>query len=183
MPGLTVTEKEHWKGRIAKRIDKRIDALVAAEPNLFDRIHRAARERALDSLGLAEWKAELDAVAREKENLERRERRLHCTTLAHVRGVPVEQLEDRYGYNRHDEVDRAIARRQAAHEDELLADSDLGRQILRFRQEKDNLLDIVWLAVSSANIRTLWERVGQLLGDESTPLQREALAIPAVSDQ
>jgi hypothetical protein len=182
MPGLTVTEKEHWKGRIAKRIDKRIDALVAAEPNFFDRVHRAARERALDSLGLAEWQAELDAIAREKENLERCERRLHCTMLAHVRGVPFEQIEERY-YGRHDEVDRAIARRQAAHEDELLAESDLGRQILRLRQEKENLLDTVWLAASPANIKSLWEKVGQLLGDDSTPLQREALAIPAVSNE
>ena len=27
MPGLTVTEKEHWKQRIARRMDKRIDEL------------------------------------------------------------------------------------------------------------------------------------------------------------
>ncbi len=30
--GLTVTEKEHWKDRIARRIDKRIEAIFAEEP-------------------------------------------------------------------------------------------------------------------------------------------------------
>ena len=31
MSGLTVTEKEHWKNRIARRIDKRIEAITAGE--------------------------------------------------------------------------------------------------------------------------------------------------------
>ena len=52
MPTLTVTEKEHWKGRIARRIDKKIEALTASDPNFFDRIDRQARQRALESLGL-----------------------------------------------------------------------------------------------------------------------------------
>ena len=54
MSGVTVTEKEHWKNRIALRIDKRIEAIYAAEPNLDDRVQREARDRALASLGLAE---------------------------------------------------------------------------------------------------------------------------------
>jgi hypothetical protein len=37
----------------------------------------------------------------------------------------------------------------------------------------------VWLATSPAQIRTLWSKVGALLGDESTQLEREALAIEA----
>ena len=51
---LTVAEKQHWKERIARRIEKKIETLLAADPNLMDRIHRDARQRALQSLGLSE---------------------------------------------------------------------------------------------------------------------------------
>ena len=54
MAGLTVTEKTHWKDRIGRRIDKRIEAIYAEEPNLNDRVQRDARQRALQSLGRAE---------------------------------------------------------------------------------------------------------------------------------
>ena len=51
---LTVAEKEHWKDRISRRIDKKVETLLAAEPNLMDRVHRDARQQALQSLGLAD---------------------------------------------------------------------------------------------------------------------------------
>ena len=72
MSGLTVTEKEHWKGRIAKRIDKKIEAVAAEDPNLLDRVHRDARERAPASLGLLEMQRELDGIDRQKSALEKR---------------------------------------------------------------------------------------------------------------
>ena len=55
----------------------------------------------------------------------------------------------RPGTFRHDqEVQNAVKRHQAVHEDELLAESDLGSQILQLRIEKENLLDTVWLATA-----------------------------------
>ena len=45
MPELTVTEKVHWRDRIAKRIDRKIETISAAEPNLLDRVEREARQR------------------------------------------------------------------------------------------------------------------------------------------
>ena len=47
MPGLTVTEKEHWRDRVARRIDKRIERIAAAEPNLMDRVKRDALPQAV----------------------------------------------------------------------------------------------------------------------------------------
>jgi hypothetical protein len=38
------------------------------------------------------------------------------------------------------------------------------------------------LATSSTQIRTLWTKVAELLGDESTLLEREALAIEPPKD-
>ena len=98
--------------------------------------------------------------------------------LARVRGVEIDQIEEVY-YGRHEtEVTRAVSHRQAVHEDELLAEHEIGRRILQLRAEKDRLLDTVWLACSPAQIRQLWTKVGELLGDEPTQLEREALAIP-----
>lgn len=76
----------------------------------------------------------------------------------------------------------AIKRRQGLHEDELLAESETGRRILELRQERENLLDTVWLATSSTQIRTLWTQLGELLDDEQTRLQRDALTIPPTDD-
>ena len=86
-------------------------------------------------------------------------------------------------FDRHDrEVDNAVARRQAVHEEELLAETEPGLRILKLRQEKENLLDTVWLATSSKQIKELWSKVAEILGDEQTPLQQDALAIPAFED-
>jgi hypothetical protein len=65
-----------------------------------------------------------------------------------------------------------------------LAEHELGRRIAALRQERERLIDTVWLATSSAAIRELWAKVGQLLEDEPTQLEREALAIePDVAEQ
>ena len=75
------------------------------------------------------------------------------------------------------EAAEAIARRQAAHQERMLADDPVGREIARLEAEKENLLDTVWLAGSPAQIKQLWTKVAELLGDEPTALEREALAI------
>ncbi len=182
MSGLTVTEKEHWKNRIARRIEKRIEAITAGDPNFFERIQRDARQRALESLGLAEYQMELDEIERQKETREKREKRLHKAMLAKVRGVEPDDLDDYFSYRHDSEVDNAVKRRKAVHEDELLAESELGQQVLTLRQERDELLDVVWLATSGTEIRQLWQKVVELLGDDQTQLQKDALAIEPVAD-
>ena len=182
MPGLTVTEKEHWKERISRRIDKRIEAIAAEQPNLMDRVQRESREKALQSLGLAELQAEHDRLEAEKEQTEKRQQAIQREMLAKVRGVPVEDVDDHYRYNADTEVTNAIQRRQKVHEDELFAQDPIGQKILELRGEKDNLLDTVWLASSPKQIKELWTKVAELLGDEQTRLQKDALAIEAVEE-
>lgn len=177
MPGLSVTEKTHWKDRIARRIDKRIEALHAEDPHFTDRMQREARDRALQSLGLAELQAELVQTEQGEAVFEQRKTAIRRAMLARIRGVSGEEVDDTPGYAASQEVTAAIQRRQAVHTDELFAAHDLGRRILQLREEKDNLLDTVWLATSPAQIKTLWSKVADLLGDPQTQLQRDALAI------
>lgn len=66
---LTVAEKGHWRDRIAKRIDQRIETLVAKQdPMLLQRVAEQARAKAYESLGI-------DAQQREFEELQSRRRR------------------------------------------------------------------------------------------------------------
>jgi hypothetical protein len=182
MAGLTVTEKEHWKSRIAARIERRVEAIRAQYPALFDRVRRESHAQALQSLGVTEPYRELEAIKAEEASLERRRRRAQRSMLAAVRGVPIEEVSD-YINVRYAELPlpqeayEAIAKRQKAHQEELLAGDPVGREIARLDGERERLLDVVWLATSPAQIKQLWGKVAELLGDEATSLEREALAI------
>ena len=183
MPTLTVTEKEHWKERIAHRIDKRIETILAAEPGFMDRVQRDARQRSLVSLGLADGQAELDDIEKQKAALEKRSGQTLRALLARVRGVSPEDVDaPNYQFQYTGEINSAVGRRQTVHEDELLAESEIGREILRLRQEQENLLDTVWLATSPTQLKTLWLKVNQLLASEPSQLERDALEIEPVQD-
>ena len=41
---------------------------------------------------------------------------------------------------------------------------------------------MVWLATSPKQIKQLWSKVAELLGDQQTQLQRDALAIDPVDE-
>ena len=97
MPGLTVSEKQHWKDRIAARIARRVEAIKAEHPALFDRIKREAHGQALASLGLSGPYAELEVVQAEEAALTRRKKRTQRAMLAALKGVPVEEVSDNFG--------------------------------------------------------------------------------------
>jgi hypothetical protein len=183
MANLTVAEKTHWRDRIQARIDRRIEAITAGDPGLMERIRQEARGRALGSLGLAGSQEELDRIARQRAELDRRDAQVRTEMLARVRGVSADDLD---GYSRihdHPEIRAAIGKRQALHEEEILAGNELGRQVLRLRAEREDLLDAIWLATSPSQIRAFWQKVAELLGEEPTRLERDALSIPPAGEE
>jgi hypothetical protein len=188
MPGLSVTEKQFWKERIAARIARRIEAIQATHPALFDRVKRQAYAGALESLGLADAHAELERIQAEEAAMARRKKHTQRAMLAALRGLPIEEVSDtfsiRYGGELPLPVEavEALTKRQAAHQEQFLGDDPIGREIARLEAERDRLLDVVWLAASPVQIKQLWSRVAALLGEEPTPLEREALAI-ALSEE
>jgi hypothetical protein len=145
----------------------------------MDRIKAEARRRALISLGLNDLQAELDAIGEERKALDRREKQAQKAMLARLQGIPAEEVSDNstHSYHFQQAVAPAVQKRQAVHEEQLLGEQERGRRILGLRAEKENLLDTVWLAASPSQIKQLWSKVSELLGDEPTPLEREALAI------
>ena len=152
--GITVSEKSHWRDRIAKRIDQRIETLVAKEdPTLLQRVKEQARQRAYDSLGIQAQRQELDELEKQKADIEKRERRLEAEQRAIINGTTVEEELEKGCYSYDSVVENAVAVRAKALESEILAESEVGKQVLALREEKDNLLDTVWLATSSSQIK------------------------------
>jgi hypothetical protein len=67
-------------------------------------------------------------------------------------------------------------------EEEAPADDPIGREIARREAERENLLDTVRLATSPTAIKQQWTKVGALLGDEPSALEREAPAIAPIDE-
>jgi hypothetical protein len=183
MASLSVTEKSHWRDRIAARIDKAVERIKARHPALFERVKRQAHAEALASLGLGEPYAGLETILTDEKALAARKKRVQRQMLAALRGVPLDEVLDNFSVRYGPElplpveVAEAIQKRQAAHTEQLSAEDEVGREIARLEAERDGLLDTIWLATSPTEIRALWTKVSALLGDEPSPLEREALRI------
>lgn len=172
---ITVTEKEHWKTRIARKIERAIQALVAQhDPEFLNRIKSEAESLAIDALGgreliqrRAALNASRDTLKTELEDVERQ-------MFAIAQGKSSDS--NAYYYNVDSEWNKAVANRREVIEVELLSKQPLGQRILKLRCEEEELLDTVWLATSPSQIRALWQNVTELLADELTDLQKKALA-------
>lgn len=182
MSHLTVAEKEHWKSRIGRRIDQVIESIYAAHPDLKSRIAEAARSHALSSLGIAELQRRLDTLEQDEKRVNREKEAMQRQMFAVVIGKKVEDISFQSYYPYRTDVNMAIEKRQAVHEDELLARDPHGQRIMKLRREKEELLDTVWLATSGKQIKELWQSVAGLLSDEPTELQSQALRIAPVED-
>jgi hypothetical protein len=184
--GLTVREKEHWKDRIGKRITRRVEALVAKQdPTLLQRVSEEARKQAYESLGIGAQQKELERISEQRAELGKRERRLEAEQRSIIHGAPLEEeLEQGGGYPYCPrDITAAVNARAKALEADILAQSELGKHVLALRAEKENLLDTVWLATSSSQIKELWGQVNRLLEATPTELEAKALAIAPIQDE
>ena len=181
---ITLGEKSHWKDRIGKRIERRIETLVAKEdPTLLQRVKEQAHDKAYESLGIQAQRQELEDLEKQTADIEKRERRLEAEQRAIIKGTPVEEELGSGCYSYDGTVKNAVTARAAALETDILAECDVGKQVLALREEKDNLLDTVWLATSSSQIKELWEQVNSLLEVKPTALEKKALAISPAQDE
>ena len=94
MPGLTVTEKEHWKNRIAKRIERKIETLKASDPGFFTRVTMQARQQTLDNLGLAELTQRLEATEKQEQECQKQKVRIEREMVELVFGTASMPYDD-----------------------------------------------------------------------------------------
>ena len=171
MSRLTVTEKEHWKSRIEHRINRAIEKLQTSNPQLMSTIRAEAKAQALVQLGITKLYLKRESLKASIKDLAQQADQLEETLFDTVLGP-----KQPYQYNRRSELDSRIAKEATRIEDELLSKDKLGMQIVKLRVEKESLLDTVWLATSSQQVRELWNQVSVVLGDEYTALQAEILS-------
>lgn len=184
MATLTVREKEHWKERIVRKIEQASEALLASEsPNYRERMRTKAERLAMESLGIAKLNEQLEELAEQETRIKKKREAIHREMLATACGMTDESA---YGLGHSSmpyHVAQAIARRRTVHEKELLAGDELGQKLLALDKEKEELLDTVWLATSGKQIKQLWQKVGEVLCQEPTPFQQEALEIDPVEGE
>lgn len=178
---LTVTEKEHWKKRIEKKLDRKIEGLYAARPTFMADVQTKAREQAIESLGIADALKRREECNEQAKCLEIEAGRMTRRAAAILHGVLPDTLAGNDWHWEHC-VKEAIEKRSRVTEQEILASDELGRRVLALQREKEDLLDTVWLATSPRQVRELWEDVCRLLNDEPTALQSQALGRTAVDD-
>ena len=176
---LTVKEKEHWKERIARKIELAIETLCAEQdPHFRERVRNEARRRAIESLGIAASHGRLAEIERAKESLKREKDKLLNAMCAELLGADHQYA----AYGLESAIEKAIRERQKVHEQELLAADPLGRKIQDLQREQEDLLDTVWLATSPVQIKQLWGRVAEILNQQPTALQTHALSLEPVTD-
>ena len=176
---LTVKEKEHWKNSIDRKVNRAIEKIYAmGEPEFRERIQNEARKMAFESIGILELQDRLDVVIEIIRSHEQERREIDKQIDALIRSRCMEcKPGSFYEFN----TQAAVKLRRNRFERELLAQDPLGQKILTLKDEQEELLDTVWLATSSAQIKELWSRVSKLLDQPPTGLQQEALDIPADS--
>lgn len=168
---LTITEKNHWKDRIAQRIDKRIDQIKRANPKLFHGIAEKAKAEAIKNAKIGKHLVRIAEIEQTRATLDDEKDSLinsaHRELFGNVHS---------YSYNRRTEIDARIAEHQRQIEEELLKKDTVGREVAELRMEKENLLDTVWLATSPRQVTNLWDKALKLLGEQSTSFQKEILS-------
>lgn len=174
---ITVKEKEHWKERIAKKIEHAIQQLVDQhDPQFMVRITEKAWEAAIQSLGGTQDVTNLNVLEKQRneinDNIEDCHRRLGELAKQEAR-KPTSRFIYSGEYLRL--WNEAVESRQERTEKELLSHDPLGKRILKLRSEQEGLLDTVWLSTSTVQIRQLWSDVMELLVDEPSDLQKNIL--------
>lgn len=172
--GLTVAEKEHWKERLAHRIERKIQALVTQTDSTFltkldDKCHQLVKER----YGVVSDLAKADQLEESSRRDAELSREMYAAILRKLNGLTKSSYIN--PYNCQSEIKVAIRNLAVNERAELLRESELGRKILKLEQEKEELLDTIWLATSPKQIKDLWEAVGELVDEDSTDLQAKAL--------
>ncbi len=190
--GITVTEKQHWKDRIANRIKRRVEEIIAKnDPGFRKRIDELARDKSLAQLGLSELMMTLDQIRNQRKLYKRQhdaqmkqlESNEHAVYLGIGNRICPDEVGEGFTYSLKIDVDMKLQELKRDCVDELMKIDPLGQQISALESEQENLLDTVWLATSPIQIKELWGKMSEMLGQTPSKLQQDALALqPMNSD-
>lgn len=175
---LTVKEKEHWKERIALKIEQRIKTLVNdKQPDYLKKVAEQAQEKAIERLGLTNNQRRQADIERKIALLNSENEQLKQTALAAVGGLAEEGDRSAYPWRIQARFEAGLKTMTETQERLIMSGDELGREVLKLRSEQEQLLDTIWLATSTKQIRELWQSVSELIGEEPTKLRASALTL------
>lgn len=169
---LSITEKNHWKDRIAQRIDKRVNQIKCANPEFFQKISEQAKAEAIKRAKIGKEMSRLLEIEGTKAALATEEEKLLKSVYRTLYGKEC----DSSSYYLRNHIDSRIEELQRHHEEALLREDSLGRELSGLLAEKESLLDTVWLATSPRQVTDLWVKALKLLGEETTGFQQDVLS-------
>lgn len=125
MSRIIVTEKEHWKQRIEKRVDKALEVLESKHPDFMANVKNNASSRAMEELGIADLTAKRERLTNQKVKLDDDLAELTVAIEEHVLG---KAERERLGcYSAKHQLDLRIRRLTERLADEQLAISETGK--------------------------------------------------------
>lgn len=169
---LSVDTEHCWSNRIESMFDQAIERLWFAEGKEMRRtILEQAHELALEQLGIWEeyrqWnemRCEIERLQREYDELEQR-----MWNTAETHAGPFEH------HSRN--IDSIVEWKSKVAEREILLKHEFGRNILRLKDERNNLFETILMAQTEEMMESVWIAVQGMLGEGLTPLQELVLKL------
>ena len=187
---LTVTEKEKWVTIISSRIDEKIARIIAEkDPKLHERIQKEAEKETLVRLDVVEEQKKLASLLKKAEALAQVVlETLHAQRVklgyaasdpyqsyySYASSKPIVVNSSKFGV---ESLYPCYNSKLAKIKAELKAASVVGPEIAVLENEKRTLTETIWLASSDTQMKTLWNAVNDLLGNEASGLEKIALGL------
>lgn len=175
--GLSVTEKQNIKEIIENRIDREIERIQTENKPAADDIKEQARAQTLAALNITDQISELQSIKEQITELGEQKKQLEGRILEML-GVDMRKANYGYGASSEQAIESKIASASRSYEKNLLNAHPILGKIVTLRQEKDNLLQSVWIATSNVQVKQLFDMVNQLLASVPTELESMAQNIP-----
>ena len=172
--GITVTEKQELRDIINKRMKKKIEALDLKNAAEFGVMRVDARNIALKEMGLDEYMTRYDDICATIKRLDKERDQLTEVAAA---AAGIEE-----GYRPHHLIEQRVNTAQEAVFNRMLADHPVGQKIVALQKEQEHMLETVWVATSSAQVKELFRKVNEVLDESPTDLGVRAGEITPVSD-
>jgi len=172
--GITVTEKQELRDIINTRVEKRITQIEHENVAGLEAMAEMAREQAIKDLELVEYVQRNDDLTATQERLKKAQEKLQKDTA--------EKLELKDNWRREEQIEDRIEKATGVVKGKMMADNDVGKEILRLQAEQEHMLETVWVATSSAQVKELFMKVNSVLNESPTGLGEMAQGIAPTDD-
>lgn len=174
MSRISYSERTEWKSRIEKRFQAAIDNFKASTSLDWEQVNNQAKQKAHECLGISEWTKQVEDIEAKIRELEAEKESIENAMYQRVLGETLSPARYRGYYScRFLEV---VQSRIDQMRHELLVEHSEGQQLVNLEKEKEAVLDTMLLASSSRELRLLWSRVTDALGESPTALQAQILS-------